>query len=69
MIDGQLSVIKQSSGEQRSMLTTSGPRSGGEILIDTLKIHGIDTVFCLPGKAFWPQSMRWPVTATRSGPL
>jgi acetolactate synthase I/II/III large subunit len=52
MIDGQLSVIKQSSGEQRSMLTTSGPRSGGEILIDTLKIHGVDTVFCLPGESF-----------------
>ncbi|MFH0301471.1 thiamine pyrophosphate-binding protein, partial [Bradyrhizobium sp. 31Argb] len=34
------------------MLTTSGPRSGGEILIDTLKIHGVDTVFCLPGESF-----------------
>ncbi|WP_407180677.1 thiamine pyrophosphate-binding protein [Bradyrhizobium sp. STM 3562] len=34
------------------MLTTSGPRSGGEILVDTLKIHGVDTVFCLPGESF-----------------
>ncbi len=46
------SVIKKSSDEQRSMLTTPGPRSGGEILIDTLKIHGVDTVFCLPGESF-----------------
>jgi acetolactate synthase I/II/III large subunit len=34
------------------MLTSSGLRSGGEILIDTLKIHGVDTVFCLPGESF-----------------
>ena len=34
------------------MLTTSGPRSGGEILIDALKIHGVDTVFCLPCESF-----------------
>jgi len=27
-------------------------RSGGEILIDALKIHGVDTVFCLPGESF-----------------
>jgi acetolactate synthase-1/2/3 large subunit len=34
------------------MLTNSGRRSGGEILIDALKIHGVDTVFCLPGESF-----------------
>ena len=25
------------------------PRSGGQVLIDALKIHGVDTVFCVPG--------------------
>src|SRR5881392_1020984 len=34
------------------MLMTSSQRSGGEILVDTLKIHGVDTVFCLPGESF-----------------
>ncbi|MEP9353648.1 thiamine pyrophosphate-binding protein [Xanthobacter sp. KR7-65] len=29
-------------------------RSGGEILVDALKIHGVDTVFCLPGESFLP---------------
>ncbi|WP_028347525.1 thiamine pyrophosphate-binding protein [Bradyrhizobium murdochi] len=31
---------------------TSSQRSGGEILVDTLKVHGVDTVFCLPGESF-----------------
>ena len=34
------------------MLMTSSQRSGGEILVDTLRIHGVDTVFCLPGESF-----------------
>lgn len=29
-------------------------RSGGEILVDALKIHGVDTVYCLPGESFLP---------------
>jgi acetolactate synthase-1/2/3 large subunit len=28
------------------------PRSGGQILVDALKIHGVDTVFALPGESF-----------------
>src|SRR5437868_1198634 len=35
-----------------SMLASSSFRSGGEILVDALKIHGVDTVFCLPGESF-----------------
>ncbi len=27
-------------------------RSGGQILVDQLKIHGVDTVFCVPGESF-----------------
>jgi acetolactate synthase-1/2/3 large subunit len=34
------------------MLMTSSQRGGGEILVDTLRIHGVDTVFCLPGESF-----------------
>jgi acetolactate synthase-1/2/3 large subunit len=28
------------------------PRSGGEILVDALRLHGIDTVFCVPGESY-----------------
>ncbi|MFI4988297.1 MAG: thiamine pyrophosphate-binding protein [Alphaproteobacteria bacterium] len=27
-------------------------RSGGQILVDQLKIHGVDTVFCVPGESY-----------------
>jgi acetolactate synthase-1/2/3 large subunit len=27
-------------------------RSGGQILVDTLKIHGVDLAFCVPGESF-----------------
>ncbi|MCK1540956.1 thiamine pyrophosphate-binding protein [Bradyrhizobium sp. 179] len=35
-----------------SELTATRRRSGGEILVDTLRIHNTDTVFCLPGESF-----------------
>lgn len=28
------------------------PRSGGQILIDQLEIHGVETVFCVPGESY-----------------
>jgi acetolactate synthase-1/2/3 large subunit len=34
------------------MTRSSGPRSGGQVLIDALKIHGVDTVFCVPGESY-----------------
>lgn len=34
------------------MDTQSGTRTGGQILVDQLKIHGTDTVFCVPGESF-----------------
>jgi len=34
------------------MKQTVSPRSGGQILVDALKIHGVDTVFALPGESF-----------------
>jgi acetolactate synthase-1/2/3 large subunit len=30
----------------------SNRRSGGRVLIDQLRIHGVDTVFCVPGESF-----------------
>ncbi len=27
-------------------------RTGGQIVVDALKIHGVDTVYCLPGESF-----------------
>ena len=29
-------------------------RSGGRVLVDTLKINGVDTVFCVPGESYLP---------------
>jgi acetolactate synthase-1/2/3 large subunit len=27
-------------------------RTGGEILVETLRIHGVDTIFCVPGESY-----------------
>ena len=34
------------------MADTTHPRSGGQVLIDALRIHGTDTVYCVPGESF-----------------
>src|SRR5215510_6726163 len=34
------------------MSDRSNLRSGGQILIDALKIHGVDTAFCVPGESY-----------------
>jgi acetolactate synthase-1/2/3 large subunit len=36
------------------MSQTAPSRSGGQILIDALKIHGVDTAFVVPGESFLP---------------
>ncbi len=33
-------------------MAQSNRRNGGRVLIDQLKIHGVDTVFCVPGESF-----------------
>ena len=33
-------------------MTQSNRRTGGRVLIDALRIHGVDTVFCVPGESF-----------------
>jgi acetolactate synthase-1/2/3 large subunit len=34
------------------MADSPAPRTGGQVLIDALKIHGVDTVFCVPGESY-----------------
>ena len=34
------------------MRSNDGTRSGGEILIDQLAIHGVQHVFCVPGESY-----------------
>jgi acetolactate synthase-1/2/3 large subunit len=34
------------------MSQSPDPRTGGQVLIDALKIHGVDTVFCVPGESY-----------------
>ena len=33
-------------------MTRSTRRTGGRVLIDALRIHGVDTVFCVPGESY-----------------
>jgi len=28
------------------------PRTGGQVLVDQLRIHGVDTAFCVPGESY-----------------
>ena len=34
------------------MSATLKPRTGGEILVDQLKIHGVQHAFCVPGESY-----------------
>lgn len=34
------------------MAVRNHPRTGGQILVDALKIHGVDTAFCVPGESY-----------------
>ena len=27
-------------------------RTGGQIIVDQLRIHGVDTIFCVPGESY-----------------
>ncbi|MEK9644153.1 MAG: thiamine pyrophosphate-binding protein [Alphaproteobacteria bacterium] len=35
-----------------STQASSNLRTGGQILVDCLKLHGVDTVFCVPGESY-----------------
>jgi acetolactate synthase-1/2/3 large subunit len=32
--------------------TYPAPRSGGRLLVDALRVHGVDTAFCVPGESY-----------------
>ena len=34
------------------MTEQTAPRTGGEILVDALRLHGVETVFCVPGESY-----------------
>jgi acetolactate synthase-1/2/3 large subunit len=34
------------------MPRSPAPRTGGQVLVDALGIHGVDTVFCVPGESY-----------------
>ena len=36
------------------MTMAKRPRAGGQILVDQLKIHGVDIAFCVPGESYLP---------------
>src|ERR687895_2746402 len=35
-----------------TMRTSSNARSGGQILVDQLVVHGVDHLFCVPGESY-----------------
>src|SRR5580692_5310008 len=44
-----------SMSEQKSAPAAPGPlRSGGQILVDALRLQGVDRVFCVPGESYLP---------------
>jgi len=43
-------AVQNQQGEE--MTSQTGPRSGGQILVDQLKIHGVDMAFCVPGESY-----------------
>ena len=43
-------------------------RTAAEVLIDQLRIHGVQHVFCVPGESYLAASMRF-MTATSPSPF
>ena len=33
-------------------MPATGTRTAAQILVDALKIHGVDTAFCVPGESY-----------------
>jgi acetolactate synthase I/II/III large subunit len=33
-------------------MSASNQRSGGQLIVDCLRVHGVDTVYCLPGESY-----------------
>ena len=34
------------------MPAASAPRTGAQVLVDALRIHGVDLAFCVPGESY-----------------
>src|SRR3546814_20725976 len=32
--------------------TGTNPRSGGQAIVDALRVHGVDRIFCVPGESY-----------------
>src|SRR5580692_7182735 len=44
-----------SMSEQKSAPAAPGPlRSGGQILVDALRLQGVDRIYCVPGESYLP---------------
>src|SRR5713226_8820473 len=41
-----------SPGTVFAMASTGTPRTAAQILVDALRIHGVDTAFCVPGESY-----------------
>jgi len=57
------------------MRSNDGSRTGGEILVDQLAIHGVRHAFCVPGEsylaaldAFYDRDIALTVCATKAPP-
>lgn len=46
------SSASSASVSRDASAATPAPRSGGRILVDALRIHGVERVFCVPGESF-----------------
>lgn len=44
--------IRPNKDKKKSELSEIQPRSGGRILADALRVHGVDRVFCVPGESY-----------------
>ena len=47
-----LGIIRRSDHMDSAMNENMPLRNGGRILVDQLKLHGIDTAFCVPGESY-----------------
>ena len=44
--------MTQKTGVDGMAVDNEKLRTGGQVLIDQLRVHGVDTIFCLPGESY-----------------
>ena len=47
-----VNISGNSPGETSADKRTPRPRTGAQILVDQLIIHGVDTAYCVPGESY-----------------